>query len=103
MARGGQTGRIHLHQRNTDDIAQVIGADNAITAEHADDIIATEQRAMEDKTRKEYRLRIARIYKWQVAWERHLLRESTEYIQERMEANFLKNDGSSWIVCSKKH
>ena len=68
MARGRQTGRIHLHQRNTDDVTQVIGADNAITAEHADDIIVTEQRAMENETCKDYRLRIARIYKW---WMEH--------------------------------
>ena len=68
MARGGQTGRIHLHQRNTDDVTQVIGVDNSITAEHADDIIATEQRAMENKTCKEYRCQIARIYKW---WMEH--------------------------------
>ncbi len=26
----------------------------------------------------------------QASWERHLLQESAEYIQERMEANFLK-------------
>ena len=28
--------------------------------------------------------------------------ESKEYIQERMEANFLKKDGHSWIAYSKK-
>ncbi len=38
----------------------------------------------------------------QASWERHLLQESVEYIQERMEASFLKNDGRSWIAYSKK-
>ena len=41
MARGAQSGRIHLHQRNTDDVSEVIHADIAITAEHAEEINAT--------------------------------------------------------------
>ena len=33
--RGAQSGRIHLHQRDTDDVSQLIDADMAINAEHA--------------------------------------------------------------------
>jgi hypothetical protein len=58
MARGGRGGRLHAHQRDVDDSVDIINADIVIDAEHADDIIATEQSAMNDKTRKEYRNRI---------------------------------------------
>jgi hypothetical protein len=53
-----------MQQRNVDDSVDIINADIVIDAEHADDIIATEQSAMNDKTRKEYRNRIKRYYKW---------------------------------------
>ena len=52
MARGAQSGRIHLHQRNTDDVSKLIHADIAITAEHAEEINAT--------TKKRWTTRLAR-------------------------------------------
>lgn len=64
MAKGAQSGRIHLHQRNTDDVSEVIHADIAITAEHAEEINATTKKEMDDKTRREYRNRIRHIYRW---------------------------------------
>jgi hypothetical protein len=68
MARGTQSGRIHLHQRNTDDVSQLINADMTIMAEHVAAINATTQKEMDDKTRKEYRNRIRHIYRW---WMEH--------------------------------
>ena len=64
MARGAQSGHIHLHQRNTDGVSELIHADIAITAEHAEEINATTKKEMDDKTRKEYRNRIRHIYSW---------------------------------------
>lgn len=43
MARGAQSGRIHTHQRHTDDVSKVINAGISITAEHANGIIETTQ------------------------------------------------------------
>ena len=53
MARGAQSGRIHLHQRNTDDVSELIHADIAITAKHAEEISATTKKEMDNKTCKE--------------------------------------------------
>ena len=64
MARGKQSGRIRVHERNVDDEAQIIGAGIQINARHTSDIIATEQSGMEDKTRREYRNRIKRMIRW---------------------------------------
>ncbi|KAL7538044.1 hypothetical protein ACHAXR_008244 [Thalassiosira sp. AJA248-18] len=65
----------------------VIGASIEINQEHTDDIIDTEQKSMEDKTRREYRNRIARIYKW---W----LKEYPDYFEEgtRVLSDDEKND-----------
>jgi len=68
MARGAQSGRIHVHQRNTDDVSELINANMAITAEHAYEINATTNKEMDDKTRREYRNRIRHIYRW---WMQH--------------------------------
>ena len=68
MARGTQSGRIHLHQRNTDDVSQLINADMTIMAEHVAAINATTQKEMDDKTQKENRIRIRHIYRW---WMEH--------------------------------
>lgn len=62
--RGAQTGRIYLHQRDTDDVSQLINANIVITAEHAAAINETNTKEMDDKTRKEYRNRIRHIYRW---------------------------------------
>ena len=62
--RGGQSGRIHVHERTVNDAAEIIGANIEIASEHQDEIIATEQSSMLDKTRREHRNRIARIYNW---------------------------------------
>ena len=66
--RGTQSGRIHLHQRDTDDVSQLIHANMAINAEHAAAINETNNKEMDDKTRKEYRNRIRHIYTW---WMEH--------------------------------
>ena len=63
-SRGNGTGRIQLHQRATDDDAQIIGEDLLINEEHTSDIVATEQQQMSDTTRREYRNRLKRLYKW---------------------------------------
>lgn len=62
--RGAQSGRIHLHQRNTDDASELIHANMVINAEHAAAIDETNNKEMDDKTRKEYRNRIRHIYRW---------------------------------------
>lgn len=64
MARGGRRsgGRIQLSDRDVDDTTAIIDGDIEIEEVHATDIIETEQSSMEDKTRREYRNRIARIY-----------------------------------------
>ena len=62
--RGGQSGRIHVHKQTVNDAAEIIGANIEIASEHQDEIIATEQSSMLDKTRREHRNRIARIYNW---------------------------------------
>ncbi len=54
MARGTQSGRIHLHRRNTDDVSQLINADMTIMAEHVAAIDATTQKEVDDKTQKAY-------------------------------------------------
>ena len=66
MARGGRRsgGRIQLSDRDVDDTTAIIDGDIEIEEVHATDIIETEQSSMEDKTRREYRNRIARIYNW---------------------------------------
>lgn len=58
------SGRIRVHERNINDEAAVIGGEIELSAEHRADVVATEQRVMEDKTRREYRNRIKRIYEW---------------------------------------
>ena len=57
-------GRIEVHDRNNVDDAKIIGEDIEIDDVHTQDIIETEQSSMEDRTRKEYMNRIARVYKW---------------------------------------
>ena len=57
-------GRIHVSDRTVDDKTKIIGDDIEIEDVHTNDIIETEQSAMEDKTRREYRNRIKRIIKW---------------------------------------
>ncbi len=62
MARGAQSGCIHLHQHNTDDVSKLIHADIAITAKHAEEINSTTKKEMDDKTRKEYSNRISNLH-----------------------------------------
>ena len=69
-SRGGG-GRIRVHERTVDDEAELIGGAIELSAEHRNDIVETEQMDMADKTRREYRNRIKRIYKW--------LMNSTDY------------------------
>ena len=59
-----KSGRIHVSDRTVDDKTKIIGDDIEIEDVHTNDIIETEQSAMEDKTRREYRNRIKRIIKW---------------------------------------
>ena len=68
-SRGNQSsGRIHVHEQIVNDEANIISVDREMAEEHQQNIIATEQKAIDDKTRKEYRNRISRIYKW---WAEH--------------------------------
>ena len=62
-ARGGG-GRIRVHERTVDDESELIGGAIELSAEHRNDIVETEQMEMADKTRREYRNRIKRIYTW---------------------------------------
>lgn len=57
MSRGGGGGRIHVHQRDTDDTVPIIGADIAIKENHAAAAQTTQSKGMKDKTRKEHRNR----------------------------------------------
>ena len=69
-SRGGG-GRIRVHERTVDDETELIGGAIELSAEHRNDVVETEQMDMADKTRREYRNRIKRIYKW--------LMNSTDY------------------------
>lgn len=62
-----QGGRIRLDQRAVDDSAAIIGENLELNPGHHDDIVATEQQAMNDSTRRDYRNRLQHIYKW---WEK---------------------------------
>ena len=67
--RGNQkSGRLRPHDRTVDDQTQIIGPDIELVEDHSNDIIVTEQSSMGDKTRREYRNRISRIYTW---WMEH--------------------------------
>ena len=57
MSRGGGGGRIHVHQRETDDTVPIIGTDIAIKENHAAAAQTTQSKGMKDKTRKEHRNR----------------------------------------------
>ncbi|KAL3789407.1 hypothetical protein HJC23_001955 [Cyclotella cryptica] len=85
MARGGcrgPGGRIHVHQRNVDDKTQTIRGDIVINHEHLDGIIETEQRSMEDKTRREYRNRIKHIIDWLMVHYPTYFEEGTRLLSE---------------------
>jgi hypothetical protein len=61
--RGRQTGRIHPHQRQTDDTTTTI-AGEGISAEHQANVFDTTQKGMTDKHRSEHRGRIRRFIKF---------------------------------------
>ncbi|KAL3804031.1 hypothetical protein HJC23_006422 [Cyclotella cryptica] len=85
MARGGRRGpggRIHVHQRNVDNQTQTIRGDIVINHEHLDGIIETEQRSMEDKTRREYRNRIKHIIDWLMVHYPTYFEEGTRLLSE---------------------
>ena len=46
MARGGGGGRIHVHQRETDDTVPIIGTDIAIKENHAAAAQTTQSKGM---------------------------------------------------------
>lgn len=60
----GRRGRIHVHERDTNTETPIIGQGLALIDEHNAAILDTEDMAMCDKTRKEYRNRIKRICKF---------------------------------------
>ena len=63
--RGGGGGRILPSTRNADDTTPILGADSvSIQADHNDAIISTENKSMDDKTRKNYRNRLNEIMDW---------------------------------------
>ena len=73
MTRGGGGGRIHVHQRETDDTVPIIGADIAIKENHAAAAQTTQSKGMKDKTRKEHRNRIMHLIEfWKKHYERYL-------------------------------
>ena len=57
MPRGAQTGRIRVHQRETDDTTPIIGTNITIKENHAAAVQTTKSKGMNNKTRKEYRNR----------------------------------------------
>ena len=73
--RGGHRGgRIHPQQRETNDAVATIGADLAPPSDLAERYNETERQSMDDKCRRNYRQRIARIIRF---WQD----ESPEYYQ----------------------
>jgi len=63
MARDKQSGRIHPHQRPTDNETPIIEGD-AIDVDHAAAAHNTNSKGMKPKTCSEYRNRQQRIYVW---------------------------------------
>ena len=63
MARGGG-GRILPSQRVADDTTPILGEGIAIQTEHHVSIVTTENKSLDDKTRKNYRNRIKEIIEW---------------------------------------
>ena len=62
MARGRGGGRIRPHERDTDDSAAILGADLAIQAAHSQEVRNTEQRGLNQRTKRNYRNRIKEMY-----------------------------------------
>ena len=75
MARGGGGGRIHVHQRETDDSVPIIGSDIAIKENHAAAAQTTQAKGMKDKTRREHRSRLNHLIKfWSEEYEEYFER-----------------------------
>ena len=58
------SGRIHPHERDTDDAVPIIGGGNTITVEHATAIQGTKDKSMKIKSRQSHRNRLKHIYKF---------------------------------------
>ena len=86
-------GRIHVDvsDRTVDVKTKIIGDDIEIEDVHTNDIIETEQSAMEDKTRREYRNRIKRIIKW-------IKRKYPTYYEEGIRIRILDDEEKKDIV-----
>ena len=62
--RGGGSGRILPHQRDTNDATPVIGGNITLRNQHRAAIETTEGKDMEDKCRKDYLNQIRQIYEY---------------------------------------
>jgi hypothetical protein len=62
LSRGNRTGRVHPHQRPTDNSVAILGQNlDDIGEDYENDLHDTVRRGMDDKCRKNYRQRLARI------------------------------------------
>ena len=64
MARGGHRGRIHTHQRDTNDAIIVLGDKFLVDHEHQEMVQTIEKLEINEKLQREYRNRISHIYKF---------------------------------------
>ena len=64
MARGGQQGRIHTHQRDTNDVTPVLEDKFLVDHEHQEIVQTTENLEINVALQIEYRNRIGHIYKF---------------------------------------
>ena len=64
MSRRQQRGRIHTHQRDTNDHAQLLGDAFLVDDDHVKMVRTTEKLEINLKLQREYRNRISHIYKF---------------------------------------
>ena len=62
MPRGGSSGRIRPHERDTNDDAPILGADVPVSAVHKESVRSTELKQKEEGMRRNYRNRIKDVY-----------------------------------------
>jgi hypothetical protein len=64
MSSQRRAGRIRPHERDTDDTVEILGANVAVSAEHAASVRATVRQDLNVENKRNYRNRIGHIYKW---------------------------------------
>ena len=84
--RNNRAGRIHPHQRNTDDSAPLLGADIPLPASYNEGYTNTVRHTMSDNCRKDYRCRLMRIAKfWKTDCPSYYEMAVREVTQEELE------------------